>query len=163
MFVQFVQVARGPGRGPIFEDGPGFEQSFRLFHGKDGVVPLTRTSEEQTSQTSRPVADVSETANLSFHPLSARAAAISLSPFGPAGPFGFDGFMANYNAKKPNKKQSKKESQPEREKEHKSNIEAHVSGFSLRLHIALICYYHQNRPFLYHVMLSLCTLLALGI
>lgn len=104
------------GRGPIFEDGPGFESSFRLFHGEDGVVPLT---EEQTpSQTS-------DAGNLSFHPLSARAAAISLSPFGPAGPFGYDGFMANHNAKKPNKKE------PQSEKEHKSHVEAHVSPFPL--------------------------------
>lgn len=125
--MQIVQ-ARGPGRGPIFEDGPGFENSFRLFHGKDGVVPLARTSGEITAQ---PVADASEAANLSFHPLSARAAAISLSPFGPAGPFGFDGFMANHNAKKPNTKQPKKEPQPE--KEHKSNLEAHVSVFYLSL------------------------------
>lgn len=131
--MRFLQV-RGPGRGPIFEDGPGFESSFRLFHGKNGVVPLARTSVERASE---PAADASEAANLSFHPLSARAAAISLSPFGPAGPFGFDGFMANYNAKKPNEKQPKKEPQPE--KEHKSNIEAHVSVcpfiFSWCLHI----------------------------
>ena len=129
--VQFVQ-ARGPGRGPIFEDGPGFESSFRLFHGKDGVVPLARTSKGE-QRTAQPVADASEAANLTFHPLSARAAAISLSPFGPAGPCGFDGFMANYNAKKPNKKQQPKKKEPQPEKEHKSNIEAHVSA----LHILL--------------------------
>ncbi|KAG0555060.1 hypothetical protein M758_12G144900 [Ceratodon purpureus] len=117
-------VARGPGRGPIFEDGPGFENSFRLFHGKDGVVPLSRSSGEKPVQ---PVADVSEAANLSFHPLSARAAAISLSPFGPAGPFGFDGFMANINGKKSNKKQPKKEpKEPQSEKDHKSKMEAHM-------------------------------------
>jgi len=113
------------GRGPIFEDGPGFESSFRLFHGKDGVVPLKRASENsgvvtEASDNTKP--------NLSFHPLSASAATISLSSFGPAGPFGFDGFMENFKAKKSNKKKPKKK-QPE--KEHKSNIEAHVSQFPL--------------------------------
>jgi hypothetical protein len=76
------------GRGPIFEDGPGFESSFSLFHGKDGVVPL---NQEQT--------------NLSFNPLSARAATISLSSFGPS--FGFDAFMAKQNAKKAKKEEGK--------------------------------------------------------
>ncbi|KAJ4865979.1 Myb domain protein [Raphanus sativus] len=26
---------------PIFEDGPGFNSAFKLFHGKDGIVPLS--------------------------------------------------------------------------------------------------------------------------
>jgi len=109
------------GRGPIFEDGPGFETSFRLFHGKDGVVPLARATETPSSL---PVKETSEAPNLSFHPLSASAAAISLSPFGPAGPFGFDGFMAKHNSKKPGKQQPKKEPQPEEKSKPEVNTNA---------------------------------------
>ncbi|KAJ4848589.1 hypothetical protein Tsubulata_020256 [Turnera subulata] len=32
------------GKGPIFEDGPNFDMAFRLFHGRDGVVPLSERS-----------------------------------------------------------------------------------------------------------------------
>jgi hypothetical protein len=110
------------GRGPIFEDGPGFETSFRLFHGKDGVVPLARATETQSSL---PAKETSEAPNLSFHPLSASAAAISLSPFGPAGPFGFDGFMAKHNSKKPGKQQPKKE--PQHEEKSKPEVNTNVS------------------------------------
>lgn len=122
--VQWVQTRAG--RGPIFEDGPGFESSFRLYHGKDGVVPLRRGSEEQqrweASSESKP--------NLRFNPLSASAAAtISLSSFGPAGPFGFDGFMESFNAKKKANKKKAKKQEREPEKEHKSHAESHVSGW----------------------------------
>jgi hypothetical protein len=106
-------------RGPIFEDGPGFENAFRLFHGRDGVVPL---SEKQTPEIQQPPANdaASVETNLGFHPLSASSAAtISLSSFGAFGPFSFDGFMARQNSKKPTKssrRKSKKED-PEFEKD----------------------------------------------
>ena len=35
--------ARGA-KGPIFEDGPNFDTAFRVFHGRDGVVPLSEGS-----------------------------------------------------------------------------------------------------------------------
>jgi hypothetical protein len=111
------------GRGPIFEDGPGFESSFRLFHGKDGVVPLKQASPSSENETEKKP-------KLSFHPLSASAATISLSSaFGPAGPFGFDGFMENFITKKKptkKKKQNKDQQQPQPEQEQKSNFEAHM-------------------------------------
>ncbi len=106
-------------RGPLFEDGPGFENAFRLFHGRDGVVPL---SEKQTPEIQQPPANdvASVETNLGFHPLSASSAAtISLSSFGAFGPFSFDGFMARQNSKKPTKssrRKSKKED-PEFEKD----------------------------------------------
>lgn len=109
------------GRGPIFEDGPGFENSFRLFHGKDGVVPLKRASGEQNARSFTETLDAED---LSFHPLSARAATISLSSFGAGGPFGFDGFMARQNAKKPKEKKPKKETEPE--KKRRSKLESHM-------------------------------------
>lgn len=57
--------------------------AFRLFHGRDGVVPLSRRSHLQSEE----VAEV-EHAQPQFNPLAARAATISLSSFG--GPFSFD-------------------------------------------------------------------------
>lgn len=126
-FVFFFHCLQGrAGRGPIFEDGPGFESAFRLFHGQDGVVPLSRTTQVHSE-----IESFSEIPDLSFHPLSAPAAAISLSPFGPAGPFGFDGFMARHNRKKANKKQSKKEPQPEKEMKSEANTVSALSKASL--------------------------------
>ncbi|CAK9872708.1 unnamed protein product [Sphagnum jensenii] len=108
-------------RGPIFEDGPGFENAFRLFHGRDGVVPL---SEKQTPEMQQPRPPANDAAsvetNLGFHPLSASSAAtISLSSFGAFGPFSFDGFMARQNSKKPTKssKRKSKKEDPEFEKD----------------------------------------------
>ncbi len=108
-------------RGPIFEDGPGFENAFRLFHGRDGVVPL---SEKQTPEMQQPQSPANDAAsvetNLGFHPLSASSAAtISLSSFGAFGPFSFDGFMARQNSKKPTKssKRKSKKEDPEFEKD----------------------------------------------
>ncbi|GAV67907.1 hypothetical protein CFOL_v3_11410 [Cephalotus follicularis] len=31
-------------KGPILEDGPNLDMAFKLFHGKDGVVPLSGRS-----------------------------------------------------------------------------------------------------------------------
>jgi hypothetical protein len=127
------------GRGPIFEDGPGFENAFRLFHGQDGVVPLSEkhTSEfqQQQQQPQPPAKEVvmpPEATTLGFHPLSASAATISLSSFGAFGPFSFDGLMAmrrnnNNNAGKSNKRDSKKK-EPEIEKDTQSEINPNASG-----------------------------------
>lgn len=86
--------ARGA-KGPIFEDGPNFDMAFKLFHGKDGVVPLSGRSNCQYSNSE------SETTP-QFNPLAAKAATISLSAFGPGGPFSFDSFSEKW--KKLNKK-----------------------------------------------------------
>lgn len=82
-------------KGPIFEDGPNFDMAFKLFHGKDGVVPLSGRSNCQYSSSE------SETTPL-FNPLAAKAATISLSAFGPGGQFSFDSFSEKW--KKLNKK-----------------------------------------------------------
>lgn len=95
--------ARGA-KGPIFEDGPNFDMAFRLFHGQNGVVPLSGNtlfeSEKLQSASSQP----------KFNPLAAKAATISLSAFGPGGPFGFDSFSEMFKNQKKNSKSSKKES-----------------------------------------------------
>ncbi|GAB4834818.1 hypothetical protein Ancab_033086 [Ancistrocladus abbreviatus] len=98
-----IQVP-GP-RGPIFEDSPGFDLAFRLFHGKDGVVPLTNRSKDKEDHHPElePVPK--------FNPLAAKAATISLSAFGPGGPFSFNSFSEKW------KKQKKKsESSGKRDK-----------------------------------------------
>eukprot|EP00262_Sarcandra_glabra_P004456 TRINITY_DN1550_c0_g1_i1.p1 TRINITY_DN1550_c0_g1~~TRINITY_DN1550_c0_g1_i1.p1 ORF type:complete len:382 (-),score=58.40 TRINITY_DN1550_c0_g1_i1:158-1234(-) len=97
--LNFPAPVRGA-KGPIFEDGPNFDMAFRLFHGRDGVVPLSGRS------FSHPGNSLSEPAP-QFHPLAAKAATISLSSFGPGGPFSFDFFSEKWNKK--NKKSSKKE------------------------------------------------------
>lgn len=89
--------ARG-GKGPIFEDGPGFESAFKLFHGRDGIVPLSERSYVPDENHNEGI-DVKTEPALPFNPLAARAASISLSAFGP---FGF-GFF-NGKGKRPNKK-----------------------------------------------------------
>lgn len=70
--------------GPIFEDGPNFDIAFKLFHGKDGVVPLSDRSSDNDILEVKP--------ELQFNPLAAKAATISLSTFGPGGPFSFGSF-----------------------------------------------------------------------
>ncbi|PKA45970.1 hypothetical protein AXF42_Ash019731 [Apostasia shenzhenica] len=90
----------GGTKGPIFEDGPNFEMAFRLFHGRDGVVPLSERSiarDKVERPESKPVP--------AFNPLAAKAATISLSAFGAGGPFGFDFFAKKFM--KQNKKTSK--------------------------------------------------------
>lgn len=89
-------------KGPIFEDGPNFDMAFRLFHGRDGVVPLSGRSYVRSENVERdPPAP-------QFNPLAAKAATISLSGFGAGGPFSFDAFSGKWNNQK--KKPSKKES-----------------------------------------------------
>ncbi|KAJ0239750.1 hypothetical protein HA466_0233380 [Hirschfeldia incana] len=89
----------GAGQGPIFEDGPNFDTAFRLFHGQDGVVPL--------SDSPRAGAEKSPPAP-AFHPLAAKAATISLSSFGHGGPFGFDAFSDMFKNQKKRKSDSSK-------------------------------------------------------
>ncbi|KAL9254708.1 hypothetical protein AKJ16_DCAP11965 [Drosera capensis] len=89
-------------KGPIFEDGPNFEMAFKLFHGDDGVVPLSGRAFVH-SENSEPEQSVPQ-----FNPLAARAATITLSGFG--GPFGFDSFSWMFKNKKGKSHSSKKES-----------------------------------------------------
>ncbi|CAA0820445.1 Unknown protein [Striga hermonthica] len=90
--------------GPIFEDGPNFESAFKLFHGEDGVVPLTGSSQIHL--------DKYETeAFPKFNPLVSTAASISMSSFGPGGPFGFNSFFRKIPNKK-TKSSRKKEHSP---------------------------------------------------
>ncbi|KAL3651038.1 hypothetical protein CASFOL_007441 [Castilleja foliolosa] len=79
--------------GPIFEDGPSFELAFKLFHGKDGVIPLSDHSDLYLDQ--HETKAVPE-----FNPLASKAASISMSSFGPNGPFGFNSFFAKMQNKK---------------------------------------------------------------
>ncbi|XP_020113174.1 uncharacterized protein LOC109727451 [Ananas comosus] len=93
----FPVAARGV-KGPIFEDGPSFDTAFRLFHGRDGVVPLSGKSYIRNE-------NVEPEHVPQFNPLAAKAATISLSAFG--GPFGFNFFSDKW--KKLNKKSSKQD------------------------------------------------------
>lgn len=90
-------------KGPIFEDGPNFDMAFRLFHGRDGVVPLSERSLKHAEKV-EPVP-----APPQFNPLAARAATISLSSFGPGGPFGFDSFAGKWKNLNKKSESSKKE------------------------------------------------------
>ncbi|KAL6642607.1 hypothetical protein ACP70R_020788 [Stipagrostis hirtigluma subsp. patula] len=92
--VNFPVPARGA-KGPIFEDGPNFDMAFRVFHGRDGVVPL---SEGSFPQIEKPLPKP----NPEFNPLAAKAATISLSAFG--GFFSFGDFSNKRNRKNSNKK-----------------------------------------------------------
>ncbi|CAA2970824.1 uncharacterized protein LOC111381678 [Olea europaea subsp. europaea] len=91
-------------KGPIFEDGPNFDMAFRLFHGQNGVVPLSGKSFIAVEKSH------SESAPTHFNPLAAKAASISLSSFGPGGPFGFDAFSEKWKNKNKKSNSSKKES-----------------------------------------------------
>ncbi|KAL5099845.1 hypothetical protein RYX36_004172 [Vicia faba] len=82
--------ARGS-TGPIFEDGPSFDLAFKLFHGKDGVIPLAERPHFQSKEAdSMPV----------FNPLAGKAATISLSPFVLGGPFNFGDFSEKWKKQK---------------------------------------------------------------
>ncbi|KMT11422.1 hypothetical protein BVRB_5g107490 [Beta vulgaris subsp. vulgaris] len=85
-------------KGPIFEDGPNFDLAFKVFHGKDGVVPLTRKASFHVDEHLEP-----ESAP-KFNPLAAKAATISLSAFGLGGPFGFNFFSDKWKKQKQNQK-----------------------------------------------------------
>jgi len=89
-------------KGPIFEDGPNFDLAFRLFHGSDGVVPLSDRSFRHSEKKVQ-----SEPPKSQFNPLAAKAATISLSSFGFGGPFSFDSFSEKWNNQKRKSKSSK--------------------------------------------------------
>ncbi|TKY51564.1 hypothetical protein E2542_SST23082 [Spatholobus suberectus] len=90
-------------KGPIFEDGPNFDLAFRLFHGSDGVVPLSDRSFRRSEKVQP------EPPKSQFNPLAAKAATISLSSFGFGGPFSFDSFSEKWNNQKRKSKSSKNE------------------------------------------------------
>ncbi|XP_073135255.1 uncharacterized protein [Henckelia pumila] len=91
--LNFPAPLRGA-RGPIFEDGPNFDLAFKLFHGKDGVVPLSGNAELRAD-------NLDTDAVRQFNPLASKAASISLSAFGPGGPFGFHSFFGKIQNKTP--------------------------------------------------------------
>lgn len=91
-------------KGPIFEDGPNFDMAFRVFHGRDGVVPLSgRSYVRSENMELNPPAQ-------QFNPLAAKAATISLSGFGAGWPFGFDAFSQKWKNQKKKPEPSKKDS-----------------------------------------------------
>ncbi|KAK6947318.1 hypothetical protein RJ641_000791 [Dillenia turbinata] len=90
-------------KGPIFEDEPTFDMAYKLFHGKDGVVPLSGRSSYHGKPEPEPA--------LQFDPLPAKTATISLSMFGPGGPFSFNSFSEKWKKqKKKSESSSKRES-----------------------------------------------------
>lgn len=100
--IAFPMPVRGA-KGPIFEDGPNFDMAFRLFHGQNGVVPLSEGSYVRSDKLE------TKAAPPQFNPLAAKAATISLSGFGAGGSFGFDAFSEfwkNQKKSKPSKKES---------------------------------------------------------
>jgi hypothetical protein len=95
-----LPVAAQGGKGPIFEEGSGFESAFKLFHGRDVIVPLSERSYVSDENHNESI-DVRTEPALPFNPLAARAATISLSAFGPFG-FGFFNGKGKRQNKKPN-------------------------------------------------------------
>ncbi|CAO2816460.1 unnamed protein product [Amaranthus hypochondriacus] len=88
-------------KGPIFEDGPNFDMAFRLFHGRDGVVPLSERSNVHMENF-----EIDPPAPR-FNPLAAKAATISLSGFGAGFPFNFDAFSQKWKNQKKKSQSSK--------------------------------------------------------
>ncbi|XP_056697250.1 uncharacterized protein [Spinacia oleracea] len=91
----------GGSKGPIFEDGPNFDMAFRIFHGRDGVVPLSGRSHLRSENM-----EIDPPAPM-FNPLAARAATISLSGFGAGWPFSFDAFSQKWKNQKKKSQSSK--------------------------------------------------------
>lgn len=98
-------------KGPIFEEGPNFDTAFKLFHGKDGVVPLSERSGFEKISLEAEMAP-------HFNPLAAKAATISLSAFGPGGPFSFGNFSEKWK---------KQKSEASNKKDHLSQVYVHSS------------------------------------
>lgn len=96
-------------KGPIFEDGPNFDTTFKLFHGKDGVVPLSERFGFDNKSSEPEVAP-------HFNPLAGKAATISLSAFGPGGPFSFGNFSEKWK---------KQKSESSKKKDHSSQVDFH--------------------------------------
>ncbi|KAJ4973843.1 hypothetical protein NE237_007017 [Protea cynaroides] len=84
-------LPRRGAKGPIFEDGPNFDTAFRLFHGQEGIVPLSGRSYCHSKNVEMEPEHAPQ-----FNPLAAKAATISLSAFGPGGPFSFDAFSEKW-------------------------------------------------------------------
>ncbi|KAG2261944.1 hypothetical protein Bca4012_013397 [Brassica carinata] len=106
--LSFASPGQGGSKGPIFEDGAAFDSAFKLFHGKDGIVPLSEHSSFGDG--------LQDQTPLLFNPLAGKVATISLSAFGPGGPFSFGPFsdkFKNQKHKKPNKQQSGESSKHE--------------------------------------------------
>ncbi|KAK8657932.1 hypothetical protein V6N13_036149 [Hibiscus sabdariffa] len=80
-------------KGPIFEDGPNFDMAFKIFHGNDGIVPLSERFDVHCDR-------VKQEPTTQFNPLAARAATISLSAFSSGGPFGFGPFWDKWKNQK---------------------------------------------------------------
>lgn len=78
--------------------------AFRLFHGCDGIVPLSAKSFVSSEKV------VPQQVPAQFNPLAAKAATISLSSFGLGGPFSFDSFSEKWKSQKRKSKSSNKES-----------------------------------------------------
>lgn len=78
--------------------------AFKLFHGKDGVIPLSEKSDFHNGSTEADSLPV-------FNPLAGRAASISLS--GPGGPFSFWNFSEKWKKQKNSESSNKKEYSPQ--------------------------------------------------
>ncbi|KAG2261942.1 hypothetical protein Bca52824_069021 [Brassica carinata] len=94
--LSFASPGQGGSKGPIFEDGAAFDSAFKLFHGKDGIVPLSEHSSFGDG--------LQDQTPLLFNPLAGKVATISLSAFGPGGPFSFGPFsdkFKNQNTRNP--------------------------------------------------------------
>ncbi|OWM68560.1 uncharacterized protein LOC116215459 [Punica granatum] len=114
--MSFSAPVRGA-KGPIFEDGPNFDTAFKLFHGKDGVVPLAERPQFHTSKLDpEPVPQ--------FNPLASKAATISLSAFGPGGPFSFGPFSDKWKKQKKKSGSSSDKRETSSENGKSSNHEA---------------------------------------
>lgn len=94
-------------KGPIFEDGSAFDTAFNLFHGKNGVVPLSGRSKFRDEDLENKPAPL-------FNPLAAKAATISLSSLGLGMPFNFGPFFEK------SKQQKKKNSESSNKRESSS-------------------------------------------
>lgn len=115
--VNFPNPVRGA-KGPIFEDGPNFDTAFKLFHGKDGVVPLSNRSNNYHNDILEP------DSTPQFNPLAAKTATISLSAFGPGGPFGFGSFNDKWKNQKKKKAESANKGESSSQKGNTSKHEA---------------------------------------
>jgi hypothetical protein len=76
--------------------------AFKLFHGKDGVVPLSERSDFRSANKEADSMPV-------FNPLAGKAATISLSSFGLGGPFNFGDFSEKRKKPKNSESSNKKE------------------------------------------------------
>ena len=100
-YLSFLSVKGA--RGPIFEDGPNFDMAFKLFHGEDGIVPLSGRSDVHCNR-------VEQEPTPQFNPLAKKAATISMSAFISGGPLGFGPFLDKLkNQKKKSDSSNKQE------------------------------------------------------